>query len=127
MKTMNDDDSPARPGPRLRPKLARACERLAEVLEKSSQAGRMTPEEKREARHAIYGRFSEPDLEPEREATAPAFPDRRHLRPALARSAARLAELLVSPRNPAYWTVERREDAIREIYGLPPKHASASQ
>ena len=25
---------------------------------------------------------------------------------------------------PAYWTPERREDAIREIYGLPPKHAS---
>ena len=80
----------------------------------------------REARNAIYGRASELDPETGPAEPAPAFPDRRHLRPALARSAARLAELLVSPRNPAYWTAERREDAIREIYGLPPKHASAS-
>ena len=127
MKILNDADSPARPGPKLRPKLARSCERLAEVLEKSSQTGRLTPEEKREARNAIYGRASELDPETEPVEPAPAFPDRRHLRPALARSAARLAELLVSPSNPAYWTAERREDAIRQIYGLPPKHASASQ
>jgi len=123
---MNDDDSPARPGPRLRPKLARACARLAEVLEKSSQTARLTAAERQEAINAIYGRTSQPDPEPEPVEPTPAFPDRRHLRPALARSATRLAELLVSPANPAYWTVERREDEIRRIYGLPPKHASAA-
>jgi len=118
-----DTNAPAAPGPRLPPKLARACARLEAVLEKSSQAGRMTPAEWRAAAREIYGCYAdpEPDPEPDPQEPAPVFPDRRHLRPALARSAARLAELLVSPRNPAYWTAERCDDEIRRIYGLPPQ------
>ena len=122
----HDANAPAAPGPRLPPKLARACARLEAVLEKSSQAGRMTPAEWRAAAREIYGCYADPEPEPQEpdpQEPAPVFPDRRHLRPALARSAARLAELLVSPRNPAYWTPERCDAEIRQIYGLPPKNA----
>ena len=98
--------------------------RLAAVLAKSSRAARLTPGEKRKAILAIYGHHTELDPEPEPVESTRALPDIRHLRPALARSAARLAALLANPTDPANWSAERRQAEIRRIYGRPPEPAS---
>ena len=48
-------DSPAKPGQRLRPALARSCARLDEVLKPCQHSRKITDEERAEAIREIYG------------------------------------------------------------------------
>ena len=121
-------DSPAKLGPRLRPALARSCARLDEVLRQYHDSGKLTDEERAEAIREIYGRMAgdEPESHTRRKPAVPA-PEKslhHHLPPALARSAVRFEQALANPTDPTHMSVAQRENAIREIYGLPPKHAA---
>ena len=127
MKNRNID-APAKPGKRLHPALARSCARLDEVLKPCQHSRKITDEERAEAIREIYGRMAgdepRPRARPAPVVAAPEISPYHYLPPALARSATRFAQALANPTDPAHMSVAQRENAIREIYGLPPKHAA---